>query len=209
MAQDLLQVTESVIWPSDSLRLSRHSGGADKIVVIWKNTGQGMLKYNHTASIQCVKYSPISLQLASCSEVATPPTCSTWAHHSVSVYLCLSLSLSVCVSLGWFRNVDSRTKASCERKSAIKDLVCGLELWWSDPRLRNVEWLDQYPKCELWWVASHREKGAYLVSSVHPRNWRIIKSNTEDQPRFWGRELFPNWQCWESRQRPVGGWLLG
>lgn len=45
------------------------SGGADKIVVIWKSTGQGLLKYNHTASIQCVKYSPTTLQLASCSEV--------------------------------------------------------------------------------------------------------------------------------------------
>lgn len=28
-----------------------------------------MLKYNHTASIQCVRYSPTTLQLASCSEV--------------------------------------------------------------------------------------------------------------------------------------------
>ncbi|CAE7635991.1 ift122, partial [Symbiodinium microadriaticum] len=43
--------------------------GADKIVVIWKSTGQGLLKYNHTAAIQCVKYSPTTLQLASCSEV--------------------------------------------------------------------------------------------------------------------------------------------
>jgi len=45
------------------------SGGADNIVVIWKSTGQGMLKYNHTASIQRVVYNPSTLQLASCSEV--------------------------------------------------------------------------------------------------------------------------------------------
>lgn len=45
------------------------SGGSDKIVVIWKITGQGLLKYNHTASIQTVKYNPVTLLLASCSEV--------------------------------------------------------------------------------------------------------------------------------------------
>ena len=38
-------------------------------MVIWKNTGQGLLKYNHSAPIQRVKYNPATLLLASCSEV--------------------------------------------------------------------------------------------------------------------------------------------
>jgi intraflagellar transport protein 122 len=45
------------------------TGGADNTVVIWKITGQGLLKYNHTAPIQKVKYCPSILQLVSCSEV--------------------------------------------------------------------------------------------------------------------------------------------
>lgn len=44
-------------------------GGSDNTVVIWKSTGQGLLKYNHTAAIQKVKYCPAVLQLVSCSEV--------------------------------------------------------------------------------------------------------------------------------------------
>ena len=67
MGLDLPQVSSICCkWSSSKRELL---GGADKIVVIWKSTGQGLLKYNHTASIQCVKYSPTALQLASCSEV--------------------------------------------------------------------------------------------------------------------------------------------
>eukprot|EP00605_Chrysophyceae_sp_TOSAG23-4_P001709 GSChrysophyteH1.ASY1.ANO1.1878.1 assembled CDS len=45
------------------------SGGADNSVVIWKISGQGKLKYPHSAAIQRVKYNPVSFQLASCSDV--------------------------------------------------------------------------------------------------------------------------------------------
>jgi hypothetical protein len=44
-------------------------GGADNIVIIWKATGQGLLKYNHSAPIQKVRYNPTAVLLASCSEV--------------------------------------------------------------------------------------------------------------------------------------------
>ena len=46
------------------------SGGKDKVVVIWKASGQGKLKYNHSSSIQRIKYSPSSFMLASCSDVS-------------------------------------------------------------------------------------------------------------------------------------------
>ena len=46
------------------------SGGADNSVVIWKASGQGKLKYPHSAPIQRVKYNPVSFLLASCSDVS-------------------------------------------------------------------------------------------------------------------------------------------
>lgn len=45
------------------------SGGADNLVILWKITGQGQLKYTHTGAIQKVKFGPSSIQLASCSDV--------------------------------------------------------------------------------------------------------------------------------------------
>ena len=57
----------TVSFSGDGSRFA--SGGADNIVVIWKITGQGLLKYNHAAPIQKVAYSPTMLLLASCSEV--------------------------------------------------------------------------------------------------------------------------------------------
>lgn len=49
---------------------SRHgkkfaSGGADKQVIIWTHKAEGILKYNHNESIQCLGYNPVTQQLAS------------------------------------------------------------------------------------------------------------------------------------------------
>ena len=60
-------VVTSVDFSSDGSRFS--SGGADNVVVIWKSSGQGLLRYNHTSPIQRIKYNPLSLQLCSCSDV--------------------------------------------------------------------------------------------------------------------------------------------
>lgn len=45
------------------------SGGSDNVVVIWKGSGQGLLKYTHTSPIQRIKYNPQAIQLASCTDV--------------------------------------------------------------------------------------------------------------------------------------------
>jgi intraflagellar transport protein 122 len=58
----------SVSFSCDGTRFS--SGGADNVVVIWKSTGQGLLKYNHSAPIHCVSYNPTMIILASCSGVS-------------------------------------------------------------------------------------------------------------------------------------------
>ncbi|XP_050168667.1 intraflagellar transport protein 122 homolog isoform X2 [Myiozetetes cayanensis] len=43
------------------------SGSADKSVIIWTSKLEGILKYTHNDSIQCVSYNPLTHQLASCS----------------------------------------------------------------------------------------------------------------------------------------------
>ncbi len=41
------------------------SGSADKTVIIWSCKGEGIVKYSHNDSIQCLAYNPITQQLAS------------------------------------------------------------------------------------------------------------------------------------------------
>lgn len=57
----------SVHFSFDGTRFA--SGGADKVVVIWKSSGQGLLKYNHTSPVQRVRFNPTLMLLASCAEV--------------------------------------------------------------------------------------------------------------------------------------------
>eukprot|EP00727_Mastigamoeba_balamuthi_P011662 m51a1_g7118 putative intraflagellar transport protein 122 homolog isoform x2 (1281) ;mRNA; r:111972-117314 len=54
-----------VAFSSDGKRFA--SGGADCTIVIWKNTLEGILKYNHNDPIQCLAYNPVTQQLCSCT----------------------------------------------------------------------------------------------------------------------------------------------
>lgn len=53
----------AVAYASNGKRFA--SGGADKTVIIWTSKAEGILKYTHTDSIQCLAYNPVSQQLAS------------------------------------------------------------------------------------------------------------------------------------------------
>ena len=54
-----------VAYSRDGKRFA--SGGADKCVIIWTAGLEGILKYSHNDSIQCLSYNPVSHQLASCA----------------------------------------------------------------------------------------------------------------------------------------------
>ncbi len=57
------------------------SGGADKTVIVWTSKAEGILKYTHNDSIQCLAYNPVSQQLAS----ATATDVGLWSPEAKSV----------------------------------------------------------------------------------------------------------------------------
>jgi len=55
-----------VAYSRDGQRFA--SGGADKTIIIWTSKCDGILKYSHNDTIQCLAYNPITTQLASATE---------------------------------------------------------------------------------------------------------------------------------------------
>jgi hypothetical protein len=68
-----------VAYSSNGKRFA--SGGADKTVIIWTSEGEGILKYTHNDSIQCLAYNPVTQQLAS----ATATDFGLWSPEAKSV----------------------------------------------------------------------------------------------------------------------------
>ena len=58
---------DSVLCLSPLLGDGFASGGADKQVIIWSNTFQGILKYSHNDTIQSISQNPITGVLLSCT----------------------------------------------------------------------------------------------------------------------------------------------
>ncbi|KAJ7520920.1 hypothetical protein O6H91_19G029500 [Diphasiastrum complanatum] len=50
-----------VAYSRDGKRFA--SGGADKSVIIWTQKAEGILKYNHSDSVQCLSYNPVTQQM--------------------------------------------------------------------------------------------------------------------------------------------------
>uniref|UniRef100_A0AAA9RYT6 Intraflagellar transport protein 122 homolog n=1 Tax=Bos taurus TaxID=9913 RepID=A0AAA9RYT6_BOVIN len=79
-----------VAYAKDGKRFA--SGSADKSVIIWTSKLEGILKYTHNDSIQCVSYNPITHQLASCSSsdigLWSPEQKSVSKHKSSSKITC-------------------------------------------------------------------------------------------------------------------------
>ncbi|XP_042306901.1 intraflagellar transport protein 122 homolog isoform X4 [Sceloporus undulatus] len=113
-----------VAYAKDGKRFA--SGGADKTVIIWTSKLEGILKYTHNDSIQCVSYNPVTHQLASCSssdfglwspeqksvnkhKVSNKITCCSWTNDGQ--YLALGMFSGV-VSI---RNKNGEEKVKIER----------------------------------------------------------------------------------------------
>lgn len=122
----------SVDYSKDGKRFA--SGGADLFVVIWTNKGEGILKYEHTTSIQALAYNPVHHSLAS---VATGDF-GIWnpEHSTVEKYplnskgLCVSwTSDGLVVAIGLqngtvlLRDNNGKPNREFKRKAAVWGLV--------------------------------------------------------------------------------------
>uniref|UniRef100_UPI00358E285F intraflagellar transport protein 122 homolog isoform X2 n=1 Tax=Myxine glutinosa TaxID=7769 RepID=UPI00358E285F len=113
-------------YASDGKRFA--SGSADHYVIIWTSKLEGLLKYTHKDSIQCVAYNPVNHQLASCSctefgiwssenksvsknKISSRITCCSWTNDGQ--YLALGLYNGM-ISI---RNKNGEEKARIDRSS--------------------------------------------------------------------------------------------
>uniref|UniRef100_A0A8C6RX79 Intraflagellar transport protein 122 homolog n=1 Tax=Nannospalax galili TaxID=1026970 RepID=A0A8C6RX79_NANGA len=113
-----------VAYAKDGKRFA--SGSADKSVIIWTSKLEGILKYTHNDSIQCVSYNPVTHQLASCSSndfgLWSPEQKSVSKHKSSSKITCCSwtndgqyLALGMSNGVISIRNKNGEEKVKIER----------------------------------------------------------------------------------------------
>ncbi|XP_049608831.1 intraflagellar transport protein 122 homolog [Syngnathus scovelli] len=120
-------VVYCVAYAKDGKRFA--SGSADKSIIIWTSKLEGILKYTHYDSIQCVAYNPVTHQLASCSsgdfglwspeqksvnkhKVSSKITCCGWTNDGQ--YLALGMMNGV-VSI---RNKNGEEKVKIDRSGS-------------------------------------------------------------------------------------------
>ncbi|XP_030062455.1 intraflagellar transport protein 122 homolog isoform X2 [Microcaecilia unicolor] len=115
-----------VAYAKDGKRFA--SGSADKSVIIWTSKLEGILKYTHNDSIQCVAYNPVTHQLASCSSsdvgLWSPEQKSVSKHKTSSKITCCSwtndgqyLALGMFNGIVSIRNKNGEEKVKIERPS--------------------------------------------------------------------------------------------
>ena len=118
----------AVAYSRDGKRFA--SGGADKTIIIWTSKCEGILKYSHNDSIQCLAYNPTTQQLAS----ATASDFGLWSPEQKSVQKFKVAAKVVCcawtndgqfLALGQVnghvsvRDKQGNEKVRVERKEAI------------------------------------------------------------------------------------------
>ncbi|XP_064218153.1 intraflagellar transport protein 122 homolog isoform X5 [Aotus nancymaae] len=123
-----------VAYAKDGKRFA--SGSADKSVIIWTSKLEGILKYTHNDSIQCVSYNPVTHQLASCSS----SDFGLWSPEQKSVSKDKSSSKIICCSwtndgqylaLGLFNGIISIRNKNGEEKVKIERPGGSLSPIWS------------------------------------------------------------------------------
>ncbi|XP_068763206.1 intraflagellar transport protein 122 homolog [Struthio camelus] len=112
-----------VAYAKDGKRFA--SGSADKSVIIWTSKLEGILKYTHNDSIQCVSYNPLTHQLASCSSsdfgLWSPEQKSVSKHKTSSKVTCCSWTNDgQYLALGMFNGIVSIRNKNGEEKVKIE-----------------------------------------------------------------------------------------
>ncbi|KAG9467612.1 hypothetical protein GDO78_014609 [Eleutherodactylus coqui] len=123
-----------VAYAKDGKRFA--SGSADKSVIIWTSKLEGILKYTHNDSIQCVSYNPVTHQLASCSSsdfgLWSPEQKSVSKHKVSSKITCCSWTNDgQYLALGMFNGVVSIRNKNGEEKVKIERPGGSLSPVWS------------------------------------------------------------------------------
>ncbi|XP_040264299.1 LOW QUALITY PROTEIN: intraflagellar transport protein 122 homolog [Bufo bufo] len=123
-----------VAYAKDGKRFA--SGSADKSVIIWTSKLEGILKYTHNDSIQCVSYNPMTHQLASCSSsdfgLWSPEQKSVSKHKVSSKITCCSWTNDgQYLALGMFNGVVSIRNKNGEEKVKIERPGGSLSPIWS------------------------------------------------------------------------------
>uniref|UniRef100_A0A5F8HKP1 Intraflagellar transport protein 122 homolog n=1 Tax=Monodelphis domestica TaxID=13616 RepID=A0A5F8HKP1_MONDO len=123
-----------VAYAKDGKRFA--SGSADKSVIIWTAKLEGILKYTHNDSIQCVSYNPVTHQLASCSSsdfgLWSPEQKSVSKHKSSSKITCCSWTNDgQYLALGMFNGIISIRNKNGEEKVKIERPGGALSPIWS------------------------------------------------------------------------------
>ncbi|XP_066859221.1 intraflagellar transport protein 122 homolog isoform X4 [Anser cygnoides] len=121
-----------VAYAKDGKRFA--SGSADKSVIIWTSKLEGILKYTHNDSIQCVSYNPLTHQLASCSSsdfgLWSPEQKSVSKHKASSKITCCSwtndgqyLALGMFNGIVSIRNKNGEEKVKIERTGGVSSPI--------------------------------------------------------------------------------------
>ncbi|XP_039932513.1 intraflagellar transport protein 122 homolog isoform X1 [Hirundo rustica] len=112
-----------VAYAKDGKRFA--SGSADKSVIIWTSKLEGILKYTHNDSIQCVSYNPLTHQLASCSSgdfgLWSPEQKSVSKHKtSCKITCCSWTNDGQYLALGMFNGIVSIRNKNGDEKVKIE-----------------------------------------------------------------------------------------
>mmetsp|Transcript_3049 Transcript_3049/g.4655 ORF Transcript_3049/g.4655 Transcript_3049/m.4655 type:complete len:1198 (+) Transcript_3049:84-3677(+) len=131
-----------VAYSRDGKRFA--SGGADKTIIIWTSKAEGILKYSHNDSIQCLSYNPVTQQLSSGTATDfglwSPEQKSVAKHKVNSKILCTSWTNDgQYLALGMFNgNISIRDKAGQE-KVLIERSAPVWSLMWNPSREEAFE----------------------------------------------------------------------
>ena len=114
-----------VAYAKDGKRFA--SGGEDKTIIIWTAKAEGILKYSHNDSIQCMSYNPVTQQLASGTAgdfgLWSPEQKSVAKHKVPSRILCMSWTQDgTTLTLGMFDGkISLRDKGGAEKLQIKRD----------------------------------------------------------------------------------------